>query len=1268
MRVTTLQVVIVFCLLCVITPVASGCDTGWFGNSCQYQCHCSSNYCDDSGECTDGSKCDSEWFGPACQYQDLFSFAVTSTVPTIDQHTLKDRDDNTCLNGNMENITINLNSSYTITWIRVTVKNTGFKRNITMMLNDAQGSTYTCNKAYLIDDTTMDLVCDAQILTTQLTLTGQDVGYLCSLSISGGRNVALKQRAVQSSEYSDKNIANKAVDGNRNTDFTKDSCTHTAVLDAQPNWNVQFLTNKLVNRYVLFNRANNMPRLRQANISSYNADNKLVFNYILPDADQIVFVLTDVTTNVHNVTIYAGYTNSLILTLCEVEIYGDSVCSTDHFGLECDKSCNCEKKTETCFVATGGCPSGCAAGFYGESCQKNCSPGKWGVDCINQCSHCKNKTCDRFQGTCNLGCEDGYKGETCNDECSSFTWGKDCSNKCSPQCFNKSCNITNGVCLSGCIDGYTGDTCADECPNLTWGSKCFNNCSRHCANKTCDKSDGTCDNGCEAGYSGHTCDQTCPKLTWGVRCLKRCSDHCVNKTCDFVNGICDYGCDGVYNNTQCLDEFRNDESSSSTAAIVAPIVVAIVLIVVAIAGVILWRRRRDGKKKVTRELVPKELKPIKQNKLNTAGDNNASNQKGKLHKHALRYWQKHFFFVDGQKAHFSPVTSNLENTYSNTALPMVKDTSIAVNDLNEFMRLHKLDFFTEQFKNIPTPVNVSMEIGLHNENKHKNRYKNICTYDHSRVHLMINTAKHEGDYINASYIEGFMDKEKFIASQGPNKVIINDFVRLLWEQKVDKVVMLTNLIEEGQVKCERYWPEEGKAVFGSIKVRLASTQVFADYTIRQLELRKKDEPIHQMTHFHFTSWPDKGVPLTPWSLVDFEQRVASDPTTRPVVVHCSAGVGRTGTFIALCNVMKEAEDTGRIDFFKTVVKLRQDRVMMIQTPAQYEFLHRAAQVAIVCIGTTVTSRDITDRIRILGEEVFKGRTKMETEFQAVCSVSGDFTKHIKDVENTEQEASVYENNVNNTAIVKNRFLDILPEKAYSALLIPDDSHSGDYINAVVVPSLKKKDQQVLTQLPLATTVVDFWRLVMDYKVSLIVEFEFNLQSTDPSIADYLPSKSGESLTFGTNELRIISSKKSTLWEELQLSIRTTKKSTHVTSVSLTNITLKVSLLKCFSTELDVKNLLLLLKHIRSCKSPGEERVLYMCRDGAKYSGLACVLTLLLDRMDNDLRLTVPLVVGAIKSIRPQVIPTLDQYRILYQVLHRYTESTSSYTNFGDYQQ
>ncbi|CAL1532175.1 unnamed protein product, partial [Lymnaea stagnalis] len=101
MCMTTIQALIELCLLCVFTPVASGCNPGWFGNSCNYQCHCSNNQCDVSGECTAGSKCNSEWFGPACQYQDLFSIAVISTIPTIDQSTLKDRDDNTCLEGNI---------------------------------------------------------------------------------------------------------------------------------------------------------------------------------------------------------------------------------------------------------------------------------------------------------------------------------------------------------------------------------------------------------------------------------------------------------------------------------------------------------------------------------------------------------------------------------------------------------------------------------------------------------------------------------------------------------------------------------------------------------------------------------------------------------------------------------------------------------------------------------------------------------------------------------------------------------------------------------------------------------------------------------------------------------------------------------------------------------------------------------------------------------------------------------------------------------------
>uniref|UniRef100_A0A2C9KY42 Uncharacterized protein n=1 Tax=Biomphalaria glabrata TaxID=6526 RepID=A0A2C9KY42_BIOGL len=204
--------------------------------------------------------------------------------------------------------------------------------------------------------------------------------------------------------------------------------------------------------------------------------------------------------------------------------------------------------------------------------------------------------------------------------------------------------------------------------------------------------------------------------------------------------------------------------------------------------------------------------------------------------------------------------------------------------------------------------------------------------DHSRVHLLINTGKKEGDYINASYIRDNNDKVKFIASQGPNKAVLNDFIRMLWEQHVDIVVMLTNLVEEAKVKCEQYWPESGKVSYGDTKVQVIQAKTFADYTIRTIELNQYNGGTRILTQYHFTSWPDQSVPNSPWALVDLAMKVLAHPTTQPIVVHCSAGVGRTGTFIALHNVLKDAEETNRIDFYSTLIRLRQDRIFMIQTP------------------------------------------------------------------------------------------------------------------------------------------------------------------------------------------------------------------------------------------------------------------------------------------------------------------------------------------------
>ncbi|CAL1532169.1 unnamed protein product [Lymnaea stagnalis] len=483
----------------------TACETGWFGTNCEYQCHCTTATCDTDGGCLPG-KCASGWFGPACQYQDLYSqpqVAIRSLIATI----LTDRDDQTCLTTNIRNLTVTLFMIYPITWIRLVVKKPDQLHTITILFTDTQNSVTTCSRT-VIQDRTLDVICDVSVAANKISFRGDGVSSLCSLYISGGRNIALKQMTSQSSNYSEGSViydSSRAVDGNTDSDFFHGSCTHTQIETAS-NWNVTFSRPQLVNRYVLYNRNHLQERLLSFSLSSFNSENITVFTYSIPQKQQMIYTLISPPAIVSFVKIFTNVTQ--ILTLCEVGIYGDSVCSTNEFGLDCDKSCNCENKTETCFVATGGCPSGCAAGFYGDGCQNECPKLTWGSKCSNNCSsHCVDKACDKIDGTCVNGCEAGYFKNTCNQTCPSATWGKNCQYNCSDHCLDNTCNVTNGRCDSGCEPGYLEDMCTVQCPKLTWGSKC----------------------------------------------LKRCSDHCLNKTCNFANGICDYGCEAGNNDKLCLD-------------------------------------------------------------------------------------------------------------------------------------------------------------------------------------------------------------------------------------------------------------------------------------------------------------------------------------------------------------------------------------------------------------------------------------------------------------------------------------------------------------------------------------------------------------------------------------------------------------------------------------------------------------------------------------------------------------------------------------------
>nr|XP_033716602.1 receptor-type tyrosine-protein phosphatase eta [Tursiops truncatus] len=230
------------------------------------------------------------------------------------------------------------------------------------------------------------------------------------------------------------------------------------------------------------------------------------------------------------------------------------------------------------------------------------------------------------------------------------------------------------------------------------------------------------------------------------------------------------------------------------------------------------------------------------------------------------------------------------------------------------------------------------------ENRGKNRYNNVLPYDISRVKLSVH-AHSTDDYINANYMPGYHSKKEFIATQGPLPNTLKDFWRMVWEKNVYAIVMLTKCVEQGRTKCEEYWPSKQAQDYGDIMVAMTSEIVLPEWTIRDFTVQNiQTSESHTLRQFHFTSWPDHGVPDTTDLLINFRYLVRDymkqSPPESPILVHCSAGVGRTGTFIAIDRLIYQMEDENTVDVYGIVYDLRMHRSLMVQTEDQYVFLNQ----------------------------------------------------------------------------------------------------------------------------------------------------------------------------------------------------------------------------------------------------------------------------------------------------------------------------------------
>lgn len=266
-----------------------------------------------------------------------------------------------------------------------------------------------------------------------------------------------------------------------------------------------------------------------------------------------------------------------------------------------------------------------------------------------------------------------------------------------------------------------------------------------------------------------------------------------------------------------------------------------------------------------------------------------------------------------------------------------------------------------QIKEESASSKATFEASSEQYNIRKNRYMNVRPIDSSRVKLT-HSGVLGGDYINANYVDGWKSEHAYIATQAPVPGTIHDFWRMVWEENCSVIVMVTNEIEQGKLKAHKYWPDEGgKIQCGTLEV------IFKDYdstrpdiTVRKLVLRSSlYNETREILQFQMKTWPDQGVPDKTedfHSLIHTVRGAAEDGMARgqngPIVVHCSAGIGRSGTFIAVDISLRRLAAVGNIDMMSTVNYMRTLRAGSVQTIAQYRFCYEAIKQYVEANGTS----------------------------------------------------------------------------------------------------------------------------------------------------------------------------------------------------------------------------------------------------------------------------------------------------------------------------
>uniref|UniRef100_A0A672Z6I7 Receptor-type tyrosine-protein phosphatase n=1 Tax=Sphaeramia orbicularis TaxID=375764 RepID=A0A672Z6I7_9TELE len=575
---------------------------------------------------------------------------------------------------------------------------------------------------------------------------------------------------------------------------------------------------------------------------------------------------------------------------------------------------------------------------------------------------------------------------------------------------------------------------------------------------------------------------------------------------------------------------------------------------------------------------------------------------------------------------------------------------LPVDKLEEEMNRRMADdnkLFREEFNALPVcPIQASCDAASKEENKEKNRYVNILPYDHSRVHLSSLEGVPDSDFINASFINGYQEKNKFIAAQGPKEETVNDFWRMIWEQNTATIVMVTNLKERKECKCAQYWPDQGCWTYGNIRVSVEDTMVLVDYTIRKFCIQ---QPQRLVTQFHFTSWPDFGVPFTPIGMLKFLKKVktCNPQYAGAIVVHCSAGVGRTGTFIVIDAMLDMMIAERKVDVFGFVTRIRAQRCQMVQTDMQYVFIFQALLEHYLYGDTELEVTSLESHLaKLYAPSPGAGCSGLEAEFKKLTSIK---------IQNDKMRTGNLPANMK-----KNRVLQIIPYE-FNRVIIPvkRGEENTDYVNASFIDGYRQKDSYMASQGPLQHTIEDFWRMIWEWRSCSIVMLTELEERGQEKCAQYWPSdgvvvygdisielkREEESESYTVRDLLVTNNR-------VRKETQTTVRQFHFHGWPEVGI------------PTDGKGMINIIAAVqKQQQQSGNHPITVHCSAGAGRTGTFCALSTVLERVKAEGILDVFQTVKSLRLQRPHMVQTLEQYEFCYKVVQEYIDAFSDYANF-----